>query len=245
MNTRKHIQDELKELNSLLPLEKGANIFTVPPGYFEGFAASMLQKIKEVQIVSVADELNSVSPFLSGLSKKMPFTVPEGYFSQSTKGLLNLVKEDDLSAYLQENKKMPYTIPESYFEDLPAGILRKVNPKKARVISMSTSQKWMRYAVAAVVTGIIALSSVFYFSNKPVDPSAESHKWVAKKLKNVPDKELDEFIYTTDVSATAIAKTETSNKKELRKLLKDVPDTELEKFLNEVPVDNEELSLVN
>ncbi len=245
MNSRKQIQDELKELNSLLPLDKGSEIFSIPQGYFEGFAASVLQKIKEGQDVSVADELTSVSPFLSGLSKEMPFTVPKGYFFQTTEGLLELVKEDVLPDFLQTDKKMPYAIPQGYFENLHEIILRKVNPKQAKVISINTSRKWMRYAVAAMMAGVIAVSSILYFGNKSIDPSAQSHEWVTKKLKNVPDKELDEFINTTDVSSTAMAKTEASNKTELRKILKDIPDTELDKFLDEVPFDNEESSLIN
>ena len=245
MNSRITIQSELKELNIQLPLEKSAEVYSVPEGYFEGFAASVLNRIK-AENASPIDELASVSPFLAQISKKMPFAVPQGYFSQSTEGLSDWVKEEeDLPEWLQSARQMPYTVPTEYFESFQDIILRKVVKKEAKVITISSSRKWMRYAVAAVITGIIAVSSILYFgNNQSVDPAAQPHEWVAKKLKNVPDKELEEFINSADANTTAIAKTETADNAEVRKLIKDIPDSELDKFLNEVPVDDE-LSAIN
>lgn len=245
MNSRTTIQEELKELNSQLPLEKGPELYSVPQGYFEGFADSVLQRIKAENAVSASEELENLAPFLAAIPKKLPFTVPEGYFSQSADDLSDLVKEENLPEFLQTGKKMPYTVPVGYFENLPELILRKVSPKEAKVISIGLHRKWMRYAVAAMVAGIIAVSGIFYFGNKPVDAATQPHEWVAKKLKNVPDKELDEFINTADVNSTAIAKTETSDKTEVRKLLKDIPDEELDEFLNELSIDSDEASAIN
>ena len=85
MKNRITIQEELKELNSQLPLEKGPELYSVPKGYFEGFAASMLEKVKTDKAVTASDELEALAPFLAGISKKMPFTVPEGYFPRHQK----------------------------------------------------------------------------------------------------------------------------------------------------------------
>jgi hypothetical protein len=244
MNNWVTIQEELKALNSELPLEKGAEIYSVPEGYFEGFAALMLQKIKAEQIESASEEIGALSPLLAGLSKKMPYSVPGGYFSKNTEELNGLVSDEVVPELLQGLQKMPYSVPDGYFENFPELILKKVNPEQAKIISISSSRRWMRYAAAAIVTGAIAISSIFYFGNKPVDPASQPEEWVAKKLKNVPDKELDEFINTTSVSTTAIAKTDGSDETEVRKLLKDIPDSELDKFLDEVSVE-EDLSLLN
>lgn len=228
MNSRITIQNELKELNIQLPSEKGAEVYSVPEGYFEGFAASVLNKIKAENASSI-DELASVAPFLAQIPKKMPFAVPEGYFGQATEGLSEWVKEEeDLPQWLQSARQMPYTVPAGYFENFPDSVLRKVVKTEAKVIPISSSRKWMRYAVAAVITGIIAVSSILYFgNNRSVDPAAQPHEWVAKKLKNVPDKELEEFINSADANTTAIAKTETADNVEVRKLIKDIPDSEL------------------
>jgi hypothetical protein len=245
MNNRITIQEELKALNSALPLEKGPEVYSVPKGYFEGFAASVLQKIKAGQLESASEEISALSPLLAGLSKKMPYSVPDGYFSKNTGELNELVSEDVLPEILHSAKEIPYSVPVGYFENLPELILKKVNPKQAKVIPINSSRRWMRYAVAAVITGAIGISSIFYFGNdKSVDPASQPHEWVAKKLKNVPDKELDEFINTTTVNTTAIAKTDNGGKIEVRKLMKDIPDSELDKFLDEVNVE-EDLSLIN
>ena len=70
MNNRIAIQEELKELNSQLPLEKGPELYSVPKGYFEGFAASMLEKVKTDKAVTASDELEALAPLLAGISKK-------------------------------------------------------------------------------------------------------------------------------------------------------------------------------
>ena len=243
MNNRTAIKDELNELNSLLPLEKGPELYSVPVGYFEGFAESVVQRLK-IDSLSSSEELEEIAPFLASLPKEMAFSVPAGYFSEATKGLSDWVKEESLPQFLQSDRQMPFSVPDGYFESLPGIILKKVSPREAKIIPISSSRKWMRYAVAAMVAGIIAVSSVLYFgnNNQPIDPSSESYEWVATNLKNVPNKELDEFINATYISSSALANTNASDKTEVRKLLKDISDSEINKFLEEVPLDNEDLS---
>ena len=243
MNNRITIKNELKELNSLIPFEKGPELYSVPDGYFEGFAQSVLQKLKTDPLTS-SEELEEIAPFLASIPKKMPFAVPEGYFTQTTEGLSDWVKEESLPPLLQSGKQMPFTVPDGYFESLPAIILKKVSPKEAKIIPISSSRKWMRYAAAAMIAGIIAVSGILYFgnNNQSIDPASESYEWVATKLKNVPNKELDEFINTTYINSSAIANTKTVDKSEVRKLIKDIPDSEINKFLEEVSIDNEDLS---
>lgn len=239
------IQEELKALNTELLLEKGAEVYSVPKGYFENFAALVLKRIKVEQAASAFEELEVLSPLLASLSKEMPYSVPNGYFFKNTKELDQLIGDETLPEILQGLKTMLYTLPVSYFDNLPEQILKKANPEQAKIISINSSRRWMHYAAAAVITGAIAISSIFYFgNNQSVDPTSQSHEWVAKKLKNVPDKELDEFINTTGVNTTALAKSATSEKTEVRKLIKDIPDSELDKFLDEVGVE-EDLSLIN
>jgi hypothetical protein len=141
---------------------------------------------------------------------------------------------------------MPYQVPAGYFETLPGILLKRVNPSTAKVIPISSARKWMRYAVAAIIAGAISISSILYFgNNQSVDPASQPHEWVETKLKNVPDKALEEFINTTDISTTTVARTKTLDKTEVRRLIQDIPDTELDKFLNEVSTDNDELSAYN
>ena len=245
MNNRTTIQKELEELNSPLPFEKPVETYFVPTGYFENFAASVLQKLQGENSLSVNEELEGLSPVLAGIPKEMPFTVPQGYFNSNTNGLTSWVKEEE-PQFFSGNKEMPYEVPDGYFENLSGILLKKANPREAKVISISFSRRWMRYAVAALVAGVIAVSSVLYFGqDKSVDPASDSYSWVEKNLKNIPDKELDEFLNTTYVSTSAVAKNGSSDKVEVRKLLKDIPNAELDKFLEEISVDTEDASLFN
>ena len=246
MNNRDTIKNELNELNSQLPFEKGPEVYSVPQGYFEGFAASVLERLKTENTSSASQELKILAPFLARIPKTMPFSVPEGYFTHTTEELSDWVKEDNLPEILQSGKDMPYQVPLGYFETLSGILLKRVNPTTAKVIPISSARKWMRYAVAAIIAGAIGISSILYFgNNQSVDPASQPHEWVETKLKNVPDQAIEEFINTTDVSTTAMAKTRTMDKTEVRRLLKDIPDTELDKFLNEISIDNDELSAYN
>jgi hypothetical protein len=64
----KDIIQELSDLGSNLG-NISKNIYSVPPGYFEGFSEQLLGFIK-------------ASETLSSLPKEMPFNVPAGYFDQ-------------------------------------------------------------------------------------------------------------------------------------------------------------------
>src|SRR5215203_3617053 len=131
MSNRTTIKDELNELNSLLPLERGPELYFLHVGYFEGFAQSVLQRLK-IDSLSSSEELQEMSPILAGLPKKMPFSVPDGYFTETTKGLSDWIKEESLPEFLRSSKQMPFSLPYGYFESLPGIILNKVSTGEAK-----------------------------------------------------------------------------------------------------------------
>lgn len=239
MNSRTHIQSELMELNSSLPFNVKMPVFNVPEGYFERFADDVMATIKGKQAVSPSDELASLSPLLAGISRKMPFSVPENYFDQATDSLTGMVVEEYLPDVLAAtNKNMLYEVPEGYFDSLPQQVLNKVIQPRGKVISFN--RNWMRYAAAAVLVGAVAISSiVYFFSGSKADPATQSESWIAKKLKNVSNQELEEFITTaSSVNGTETAKNVKQAGQEVEKMLKDVSDTELDAFLSQVPSGN-------
>jgi hypothetical protein len=241
MNSRNAIHEELQELSSSLPMDKQP-VFTVPEGYFENFAAAVLAKIKSQHATETDTELQELSPMLAAISKKMPFAVPEGYFSNLAKDIPAITADDELPAFLQHAKQMPYTVPQGYFENLADNVLSKVQKPTAKVISFPKS--FMRYAAAAVITGIVAISSIVYFKgNSTIDPSKQSEEWVAKKLKNVSNEALEDFINNADVS-TDVA-TSTKSKTEVRSMLQNVSNKELDAFLDDVPMDDEIMMATN
>ena len=236
MNNREPIKEELKSLNSTLVADAVGMPFSVPDGYFEGLASSVMARLKNQEPVSVKQELEMLSPTLAGMSKTMPFSVPDQYFSSNLDSLKTVVNENEAPSF--SSKEMPFEIPSSYFDNLPTQVLQKLTRPQAKVIPMM-QRKWVRLAAAAMVTGILAISGITYFGSKK-DISVNNPEWVANKLKNVPDKTIDEFVKITDVSAASMitAKKQTKST-DSRKLLQDIPDKELDAFLQQLPADEE------
>jgi Fe-S cluster biosynthesis and repair protein YggX len=245
MNNRKHIQEELENLKSNLPYHLEKPVFTVPESYFDNFAASVFAKINEGVAVSVTDELNELSPLLASIKKKMPYEVPENYFLKLHDEVPLLIHDDEVPSFLADKKSMPYKVPLGYFSDLPNSMLGKITRPTAKVVSIKRNS-WMKMAVAVMVAGIIAVSGIFYFNEKPstIDPAKYPGQWVAKNLEGVSNQALDEFIKTADLNASEKA-VKTSTNVEVRKMLNEVTDTELDAFLAAVPDDDEALFIIN
>lgn len=58
--------------------DKGA--FTVPQGYFENLAGNIMNRIRQEENISAADEMKQLSGVIAGIGNKNIFTVPERYF---------------------------------------------------------------------------------------------------------------------------------------------------------------------
>ena len=250
MNSRNDISNELKELNSSLPASKVPEAYSVPEGYFEGFAASVLQKIRGKGSEEVSEELEELSPLLAGISRKTPFSLPTQYFEKMNEELPAFMGKEELPEMLAALKgRMPYKVPDGYFEELPQQVLHKVQPHGAKVVAFGP-RRWMRLAAAAAVTGFIALGAVLYLGQNKTGKSAEQPggEWVAQKLENVSSQELEEFINSSAIqlSGREMAQRKApANTTEARKMLRDVSNKELEAFLDEIPTDNEDLMMIN
>jgi hypothetical protein len=139
----------------------------VPQGYFDNLASSILDRIKSTETSS--EEIQTLSPLLFDLQKRQVFTVPTNYF-ESLPGLIIekidspfiVTTSNEISLLLQElQKKNVFELPEGYFNGLADTIVKKVQqPVNARVVSMRST--WIRYAVAAMMTGVVALGLYKY-----------------------------------------------------------------------------------
>lgn len=65
---------------------------TVPSGFFEGFAGSVLQKIKTADLTS-AEEIKELSPALSVTGNDNVFTVPNSYFKNFPEAVMSQVHQ--------------------------------------------------------------------------------------------------------------------------------------------------------
>ncbi len=248
MNNRDSIRDELKALDSQLPDSAERAPFSVPDGYFEGFAASVMARIKGQQELSAADEIQQLSPLLAGISRTMPFSLPDQYFSDNLDSLYAVVAEEPVPSFLStDGKAMPYSLPEGYFEGLGGQIAGKIEEKPTgRVVSMRP--RIMRWAVAAIMIGIVAISGIAYFNSngsKKTDIPVDNPQWVATKLQNVSPKDIDEFVRSADATTSTAAAPKSTEAKttEVKKILHGVSDQELDEFLSQVPSEDEELAI--
>lgn len=231
MSNINDIKAELESLGSGLPLPANAPL-SVPDGYFEGFPAAMLAKIK-ADSLTAAEETAAISPLLSGLSRKMPYSLPADYFTDNLSGLKGLVAEEAIPYF--GKTAQPYSVPAGYFDTLPTNIVAQVAAGgSAKVVPMKR-RSWMKMAVAAAVVSIIALSGIFYFTKEKAI-SVDNPQWMAKNTSTVSTTSLDEFIKSTAVSAAAAA---SNNTVDIKALVKDIPTQELDQFLSSLPADDE------
>lgn len=164
------------------------NALGVPYGYFDSLAGSILDKIKTLE--NVDEELKSLSPVVASISKENVFTVPNGYFDSLSSSVLNKVNavenaDDELKSIstvvASASKENVFEVPQGYFEQLPQSILQKVKPAGAKVVQMQRSKSILRYAAAAVITGVMALG-VYKFANTPVNQSSNINNPVIASL---------------------------------------------------------------
>ena len=236
MSNRNIIQDELNQLNSKLNPNPDPAPYSVPDGYFDGFAASVLAKIKGEMPVSAVQELAELSPLLAGISRTSPYSVPEGYFQSNINGLKAFIENEESLVLSFIDKEMPYDVPTGYFANVPEQVLERIS-KKGKVVPMF-KRNWMRLAVAAMLIGIIVISGIGYFYNRGGSQIATNDPVAV--VKKASTEELNEFIKTTAVDEkTQITAQNSTQKTETKKLFADVSDNELNAFLDQMPAGDE------
>lgn len=237
MAQNNNILQELQELKSSLGIVPG-NIYSVPSGYFDSLAEAVLNKIKALEATHAKEELSYLSPLLNDLSRQMPYSVPQGYFDNLEKPILSAGHQspDDeletLSPLLSGLKKqMPYSVPEGYFETLPVP-----GKQDAKLIKMSARKGWIRYAAAAVITGVIALTAFLVINernSKPEIALKRFEKKLDKEIQKMSDTELVEFLESTESTMNGQENVSTNTPDEIKDLLKDVSESELKEFIEE------------
>src|SRR6478609_2804606 len=154
--------------------------YVVPQDYFQNLPAIIMQRIKADEQENSHEELEMLSPLLGGLKKKNTFQVPQGYFDELSGNAIAGAKAiefvnvelENLSPLMSSLKeKQVYETPGGYFESLPAAMLKKAKEvaSLAKVVSLSSTRRIMRFAVAAAIIGFVAVSAWFY-TNQPSSP---------------------------------------------------------------------------
>ncbi|MDQ6844561.1 MAG: hypothetical protein M3Z92_09445 [Bacteroidota bacterium] len=165
----------LANTNDDLFINKG-NPQYVPEGYFDSLSTNILAKIRKLNPEVVTEESASLSPLLYSLKDKTVFKVPEGYFDSLGSNVLAKIKESNVETSKEELQNLSpllyslkdenvFKVPEGYFENFAGDLINKLQPSKAKIVVMRPRNTWMKIAAAAVITGIIAISSLRIFNN--------------------------------------------------------------------------------
>ncbi len=281
MEKNNEILNELQNISPLIAAIGKANVFTVPEGYFDSISNTVMLSIHEdISLDSISNntdipagyfdtlsdsildkikkqEVAELPAIFSAIKKDQLFQVPGNYFETLADSVLNKIRntqeEETLSPVLNNLKTVqPFEVHENYFADLPAIILRKVKKQAgAKVTSLPKRFSILRYAAAAVITGILALG-VYKYSNQPMintstdqasaqlDPSIEKGKAMDDKkfnetLNNLSADEIVNYLQNnsneTDVAVLSSNMEETSLPNEEDYLL---DDKTLDNFLKDL-----------
>ncbi len=172
--------DILNEIQTLSPLIAGldkVNVFTVPQGYFNSIAATVLACINEAE--------NNLS---SSIGKENSYQVPDTYFDTLASSIIDKIKlqesiSDELKilspALAAINKENVYEVPQGYFKNLPQNIINSLQPAAAKVVYLQRRHSFMKYAAAAMITGAIALG-VYQYADRPADNTVIASTETAK-----------------------------------------------------------------
>ena len=242
------MQSEEPVLSSLKNFDKNL-LFTPPPqGYFEGFADKMLARVKAESIVSVDEEMATLSPFLSKIKKEMPYLVPQDYFESFSGAVVESAQAiefvnnelENLSPMMADlRNKNPYSTPLGYFEQLPNSILSRVGTEirpAGRVISISSRKTWLKFAAAAIFIGFISTVSFFALNIKTAVPNTDP----IASLSKVSDDEMVNYLQNQELAIpdstlanSPLATIDLSSGNDAVDLLSNITDDELQQYVNE------------
>ena len=207
--------------------------FSVPDGYFEGFAQQMLARIKSLPEGANSttgssagsgkpEEQEELPAILAQAARINPYTVPDGYFDELSP-ILAILKDKNAYAVpvgyfdrLADEIAMKTSAPVAAGSPMPASNVRPLlraepaeesgsnSRPKAKVVSFGKRMNWLKYSAAAVVAGLMVTVG-----------------WLRWQTANAP----------SGASASVAAASSTQAPVDIAKNLSKVSDEELQNFL--------------
>lgn len=189
-------------------------------------------------------ELIEIAPMLVNISPELPFQAPKDYFEALEP--LVLVQEP---AFLTDSP-LPFQAPTGYFEQLPQQLMSRIKTqeagavmeelpklelKPASVVQMGKARKWVMYAAAAMLTGIL-VTGAFLFSDKPVDQMKEQYRLedLGEALDKVPDAALEQYLEENQtIAVDEVLSTPSQKLPELNDHIQHISNENLHDYLEE------------
>lgn len=224
------IQQELSEITSTLAESLPVNVFAVPENYWERVTFDILNKIKGGEEAKYY------------FTKELPYAVPVDYFSNLSGHILQKIKKAEQTLELSVSEEMEtisplinsigktgvYTVPEGYFETVK---IPAAKPGQAKVISMNKASRFIRYAVAAIICGVLAIGG-YLLTLKPTGNLQASREKTNTEIKKLSEAEIIDLLSGTSTAAEFSKKSE-GNKSEIEHSVKQISDEGIKQFLKE------------
>ena len=235
MEQRTEIWNELQSISAFVAAIPLNSTYLVPEGYFAAFPSNMLEK--------------AITSALLPHAASTPFQVPEGYFEAFPSGILARLANKEEENPVAElagiapllstvSKKEVYTVPKGYFAETDFARTARSSVSEGKVITLRIARKWIQYAAAAVVTGILVTSAFLFTddsSNYQENTSYERAD-VSSSLKKVSEEELVQFLSNPEHSPAVSANTLLASDEELTDVknnIRKISDEELSQYLKE------------
>lgn len=200
MNNSTEILNELKSVSPLLAEMEKNNVYSIPKNYFSNLESKIARfaMASSTKDVSIEDGRHQ--------------QVPEGYFESLSTNILAKVRDLYPESASEELQKISpelyalkdvnvFSVPEDYFNSIANDIRVMIKSPGAKVVEMKSSGTWWKVAAAAVVAGVLAISSLQLFQHSSRDGSSGSV--VVMASANLPDyiKESLQFKTAEDLNA--------------------------------------------
>lgn len=152
----------------------------------------------------ILQELESISPLIAKVPRINVFQLPEHYFENLSSHILLKIN------VLSTSK----SVPEGYFESLPDILINRIR-SEANVISIKKQYPFLKYAIAAVIVGILGLN-LFSFFNQQKDERAillaEANQIIKTQsfdavFESIPEDEIENYLIASgsDINAALVA----------------------------------------
>lgn len=233
MDNNNEILQELKEMSPVLRQLKNKVPYTVPFFYFEVLPNTIVSKI------ITTEEPNL--PF----TQANPYTIPHNYFADLSSGILKrITRENGQSEIFEEmeeiapllntvSKKPVYVVPERYFEKVHWSKNKK-EEQKGELRFMTSGNKVLRYAAAAVIIGLLTCG-LFLFLGKQGEDQRSVKANTVSEVKQLSEQEIVEFLKTNSSSDNIVSHKSSSNQKDtdIKSIVNKMSDKEIQRFLEE------------
>jgi hypothetical protein len=215
--------EELKDIAPTIVNLRNQNLYSVPLGYFDSLADSIVNYIKLIEIRGIH-----------------PYFVPENYFDNLADSIIHKIKLSSSHEIYEElseiapllttvNKENVFSVPDNYFEKLT--IPATARPI-AKVISIGNNlRKWVTYAAAASVLFIVATTSYLYVT---IHNHNGETLTIEQRLAGLQDQEIINYLKENDeIISGDIIPASVEEDTEIQNMLQNATDEEIQKYLDE------------